>query len=177
MRIETWSMLAGLMVAGPIAGAAGTVGAQDADAPSLEFATDPEPPDWSYAVTGDVLAPVFSAWVVEMEIAPAPYLSVRVSPQLATGGESIGWGLETGVYLWPLANGVEGLYVGPSVGIAAVDGVVVTMLGAEGGWQFVWEGVVLGLGMGVTFVDPLEDAQGAGQLAPRMRLAVGYAWM
>jgi hypothetical protein len=66
------------------------------------------------------------------------------------------------------------------VGIVGGDGTdtVVFVAGGELGWQFVWDGLVLGLGAGASWVDPLDGPNGIpGAIAPRIRAALGWAWM
>lgn len=161
--------LAVLLVAAPAAG-------QDAPAPSLEVPTDAEVPYWALAVSTDPLAMFFGEYGAKIEGTLGAAHSIWVEPSyLRLDGVDF-LAIEVGYHLWPLAQGVHGLFIGPAVGAAVTSGrTVTTTASLEAGYQYVWDGIVLGIGGGATCAR--TGGQEGFTVLPRVTLSLGYAWM
>ena len=156
---------------------AGRAMGQERAAPSLRVETDAEVPVRTLAATVDPLAAFFARYGVEVELAVADLHSIRLLPQLEVGEPDDALGLEVGYHLWPLAQGLEGLFLGPAVALSVTSpGRAVRVLGVlEVGYQLVWDGIVLAACVGLA-ADRDLTTQSAIRVRARVRLALGYAW-
>lgn len=141
--------------------------------PSLALSTDAPVPEPAAALTTDALGPVFSEYGVELEIAVGSWQSAWISPRMLASSDDVGYGIDAGLRIWPLAEGLRGPNLGAGAGLSSVPGSVeregaAWRVALDGGWQFVWEGLVCGLGLRLVYSDSLET---------RLRLAIGYAWL
>lgn len=157
-------------------GATGPAAAQDAPAPSLEVATDPDVPHYRLGVTADPVGVFFGAYGVRIEGALGDAHSLSVEPAYLHGDEVDALGLEVGYRLWPLGAGIDGVFAGVAGGLAVTSDEALTTAGSlEVGYQYVWDGIVIGAGVGVTVAR--TDGQDRWQTLPRVTVALGYAWM
>lgn len=164
-------VLVGLGAAAPAAVAA-QPGA-DAPAPSLAVPTDPDLPHYAIAVTADPLAAFFGDYGLRVEgaVGAAHALFARPSYLVA---EADALSLEVGYHLFFLGEGLDGGYVGPALGVAVTTERALTVSASlEAGWQWIWDGLVLGVAGGATFA----RTEQVSVILPRVVVSLGYAWM
>jgi hypothetical protein len=152
----------------------------DAPPPSQALATDPAPPAPRFGLSVDGIAIALADYVLQVDWAPASFLSLSLQAGASRrhGGDAACVGL--GVGLWPMDDGLEGLFVAASVGLAwagpwngdAPGGRDVGRAAGEIGWQFLWEDLSFALAAGVSgFWSP---EQGSAWVEPAGRAAVGF---
>lgn len=174
-----------MLVAGLVfalgAGASG-VQAQDHDgaAPSLAVEADTDPPGYVFSLTADALGLVLGHYALSFEIAFAPAHAVWLSPSYDAVDGASGFGLEAGYHLWPLAEGTEGLFLGPVLGAARAssdqESATVLSVAAEIGWQVVWGGFAIAAGAGATLAYARSDSRETTEVIPRVRISLGWSW-
>jgi hypothetical protein len=151
--------------------------AQDPEAPSQELSTDPEPPTPLGAATVDPLGMAFGEWTARFELALVPAHAILVEVGYRDTSLSPGITVELGYHLYPLGEGVDGPFVGPSVGFAiTTDRAEVSAFGAlEAGWQLVLGPFALGIAGGIE-AHLSFDQSTVVELAPRLSVTLGYAF-
>ncbi|MBW2460844.1 MAG: hypothetical protein JRH11_04305 [Deltaproteobacteria bacterium] len=150
--------------------------AEDRVAPSQNLSTDPAPPVPDLAIGVDPIAMALGEWGARGELAVTPSHALFVSPGYRTGALSPGISLEIGYHLFPLGDGLDGPFIGPSIGVAvSVDSARVSLRGgATAGWQVILGALALGFSAGVEA--HLLASQGAAAIVvPRISLHLGYA--
>jgi hypothetical protein len=139
--------------------------------PSQELPSDAELPHYRLGFSAEALEALFSRYGLRAERTFHRAHALWMSAGWEDGSSDTPLLLRVGYHLWCSGEGLDGPYVGPSVGIrfSAQDfgGFVA---GLEAGYQRIWGGLLLAVGAGVEFLQPWE-------VAPRLRVAVGYAWM
>jgi hypothetical protein len=157
--------------------------ADDPPAPSQALASDPAPPFPRLGLSADGAAIAFADYALRLDAAPERWGSAWISGGISRrhGGESIL--VEGGVSIWPLAWGMEGLWISPAVGVAFAgpwngdnaDARSVLRFGGDVGWQFVWGDLSISFGAGATGFASL-DGTGEVWVEPRFRGALGIVW-
>src|SRR5262245_54185888 len=101
-----------------LAPAPSAVRADDPPAPSQALGSDPAPPFPRLGLSADGVAVAFADYALRVDAAPERWGSGFVAAGVSRrhGGESLL--VEAGVSLWPLAWGMEGLWISPAVGVA-----------------------------------------------------------
>jgi hypothetical protein len=153
--------------------AAAQPGSADAPAPSLAVPTDPDLPHYALAITADPLAAFFGDYGLRIEgtVGAAHALFARPSYIVA---DTDALSLEVGYHLFFLGEGLDGGYLGPALGVAVTtERALAVSASVEAGWQWVWDGLVLGIAGGATFV----RGEQASVIVPRVVISLGYAWM
>jgi hypothetical protein len=151
----------------------------DAPPPSQELSTDPAAPTPRVGVSADGIGIALADYALRLDGAPTSFLAVSllVGASRRHGGDAAFLGL--GVSVWPLDDGLEGLFAAASIGLAwagpwnagASGARDVGRVEGEVGWQFLWEDLSLTLAAGVSgFWSP---EQGATWAEPHGRAAVG----
>jgi len=165
------------LLATPIAATASAQDAgRDAAAPSLEVRTDPGVPYHCFAVAVDPLAAFFGEYGLRVEGTAGAAHSLWARPAYLSLDDASALGLEVGYRLWPFADGLDGPFIGPAAGLAVTtDRIVTASASLEAGWQWVWEGIVLGASAGATLAT--TPAYQHTAISPRVTVSLGYAWM
>jgi hypothetical protein len=148
---------------------------RDAEAPSQALASDPAPPIPHLSVTIDPVGMAFAEWTAHFEMAPASAHAFFVEAGYRDGSLSRGIALELGYHLFVLGDGLDGPFVGPSVGAAVTtDRAEISLFGAlEAGWQLALGPFALGFALGIeAHVDFTQET--SVSLAPRLSVFVGY---
>jgi len=180
--MQSRTLAAALAVALSVVALASAARAQahDVSAPSLAVEGDVDPPGYVFSLTADALGVVLGHYALSLELAFAPAHAVWLSPAYAAADGASGFGLEAGYHLWPLAEGTEGLFVGPVLGAARASSdqgsVTVLSLGAELGWQVVWGGFAIAVGAGATLAYARGLSSETTAVIPRVRLSLGWSW-
>ena len=166
------------LVVGPVVAARA-----DAEPPSQALAGDPEVPVPGLALSVDAGA----AWrlddTLRVEGATARWLSVWGEAGASERHGGVGLLLQAGLSVWPMAEGLEGPWLSPSVGVSLAGpwngedptARSVWRAGIQAGWQFTWEGFCVALGGGASVFVPLEG-RGAPSVEPGVRAALGLVW-
>ncbi len=149
--------------------------ARDADATSLRASIDAEPPYYLGAVTFNLVDIALTRAGVSFEIAVSGAQSISISAAIDASRSPIRAGLELGYHLWPLARGVEGLWLGPSLGLIAFDDPH-TSAAIDAGWQFIESGWAFGFGAGFGYARTFSQSNFDDAFLCRIRLTLGYAW-
>jgi len=165
----------GSALATPIAGHA-----QDRPAPSQQLSSDPAPPVPDLTIGVDPIGMAFGEWGGRVELALSPSHAFFFAPGYRTGVLSPGISLEVGYHLFPLGNGLDGPFVGPSVGAAiSLGDARFSLRGAMmAGWQVILGPIALALSGGIeAHLSPSSEAfQESGVIVlPRISLHIGYA--
>ena len=151
---------------------------EEADAASQELGSDPDLAAWDIALTTDLLGPVFGSYGVRIEVAPTRWLSLAASPAWQTTDTANGLALVLSVHLWPMARGLDGLFIGPNVTAARLESngaaQIVVGAGAEAGWQIVWGGLAVAVSGQVGWAAQTDGA--VSGLTLGARVAIGWAW-
>jgi hypothetical protein len=158
--------------------AAAQAAADDREAPSLSVRTDPETPHYSIAVTADPVGMFLGDYGARLDVALDRVNAIYVEPRWL-GGEVEGLGIELAYRLFPLGEGLSGPFAALAAGVAVAlpdDPRVSLWGGVDLGWQWIWQGIVLGASGGVGWLEPLHQEEGAGVVA-RVSIAIGYAFM
>lgn len=143
--------------------------AQDAEveSPSLALSTDQSAPWQRFALTMDIIAPIWGEYTLSLHAMPSRFLGVRVSGGFR-GGEVRTFVGGAHVDVRPLGRSFDGLLL--TLGVTYEEGVEQTFGGgAEVGYAFTWRSLLFEASAGVLW-NP-RDAW-----APRARLAVGLAF-
>ena len=160
------------MLAAP-SSAAAQPGSVDAPAPSLAVETDPDLPYYVLAVTADPLAAFFGDYGLRIEGAAGDAHALFARPSYIVA-DTDALSLEVGYHLFYLGEGLDGGYLGPALGVAVTTARALTVSASvEAGWQWVWDGLVLGVAGGVSFV----RGEQASVIVPRVVVSLGYAFL
>jgi len=138
--------------------------------PSQQLPSDPEAPYYRLGLSGEALEALLSRYGLRVERT----LSRRHAIWGAAAWEQVDDGaplsLRLGYHLWFLADGLDGFYVGPSLGFRfSADRFGALAAGLEAGYQRIWIGLLFAFGAAAE----LNPQRG---IAPRLRVALGYAW-
>lgn len=176
-RLLVAALFAALFVASAAQPAAAQSRAEVAAA-SQELGSDPDLAAWDIALTTDLLGPVFGSYGVRIEVAPTRWLSLAASPAWQTTDTASGLALVLSAHLWPMARGLDGLFVGPNVSAARLEGNGAAQIflgaGAEAGWQIVWGGLAVAVSGEIGWATQTDGA--ASGLTLGARVALGWAW-
>ncbi len=146
----------------------------DRPAPSQHLASDRDLSAWDVALTVDVLGPLSARYGARLEVAPARWASVALGMDWRPPHGDDAVDLTASAQLWPLADGLEGPYIGSGVVLARRAAGLGWAAQGEVGWQWVWSGVVLAGAARCGWHAPhAGEAQG---LELGARLALGWAW-
>lgn len=164
-------LLCSLWVIGPAASTRA-----DAPPPSQALASDPERPRPSLGLSADGAAIVLGDYAARLELALVPAISLGLVAGASHRRGTDDVLIEVAVTLWPLGLGLEGPHATAVVGAAwagpwSQAESVVLRLGAEAGWQFLWESVSITLAAGAHASH--DPAAGAWSPEPRARVALG----
>ncbi len=133
---------------------------------------------WDVALTTDVLAPLSGGYGARVEVAPARWLSLAASPTWLSATGASGVALVVSAHVWPLAQGLDGPFVGPHLTITRGEGSgaarVVLGVGGEAGWQLVWAGLAVALSGTVGWAARADG--GTSGLVLGVRVGLGWAW-
>ena len=150
----------------------------ETEAATQELGSDPDVAVWDVALTTNVLSPVFGSYGARVEVAPAAWLSLAVSPAWLSATNATGLELTVSAHVWPLAAGLDGPFVGPHLRGARVEingaASAVLGVGAEVGWQIVWGGLAVAMSGEVGWETRTDS--GDANLSLGARLALGWAW-
>lgn len=145
----------------------------DAPAPSLALETDAGRPFYRFATYLDPVALFLDGYGLSVVACPSRFLSVTFSPFGAKkdGGTL---GVELGIHARPFGRGVHGLSVGGGGGALLMrkDEQRAFRVFAEAGYTHVLGGLFLGGSLGVD----LRFEDGARDVTPRVRVALGFAF-
>lgn len=153
----------------------------DTAAPGQAVATDHR---LSYAwlsVRADGVSPFFGVWGGTVDVAPCPWVSIGVTPAYVSRESGTGFAFDASLRLWPLGHGLDGLFLGAVGGVlrtssndAVTDAVEV---GADAGWQLVWNGLSAAASLGGAWWGVLDGpAVGIEGPAARIRVELGWTW-
>ncbi len=151
--------------------------AEDAAAPTLSLATDPDAPRPSITLGVDPLAYVFGSYGVHVEVAVHRFASLSVTPSYIRVEAGRGFSLEGGARFWPFGRGLEWLFVGATAAFRRESAQSTThaiVLGAEVGWQVVWRGIAIAAAGGI---DRNIVIGGDAVTSARVRFLLGYSFM
>jgi len=149
----------------------------ESSAPSQALPTDPAPPVPRLAMTADPLALYFGHYGFAFAYAPTRTQSLWLAPAWTRRGNDSGLSLALGWHLWPMARGLDGVFLGPVVtaGTARGAGAVWdARVGGELGYQAVWGGVALGVAVGAEYRWRRRGGSMARGAALRLRLSLGW---
>jgi len=152
----------------------------EAAAPSQALGSDPSPPVARIALSADPLAIYLGSYGFSMEYAPSRSQSLWLSPAWAKSGAREGLSLELAWHVWILGRGLDGPFLGPVAGIGTARGAghpLQVRAGAEVGYQAVWGGLALGLGLGVDYDWRRRGDEVDRGPSLRVRLAFGWAYL
>lgn len=160
----------------PVSAAAQARAEEDAASQSLD--SDRDLAAWDIALTTDLLAPLSDGYGVRLEVAPARWLSLAASPTWLSAAGASGVALVVSAHAWPLAQGLDGPFVGPHLTVARVEGSgaarVMLGVGGEAGWQVVWEGLAVALSGTADWAARADG--GPSGLGLGVRIGLGWAW-
>jgi hypothetical protein len=108
-----------------------------------------------------------------------PLHSFWFSPSFATASADNALRLEVGYHLWPFADGLDGLFLGPAIGLDLVHNADPHAFVAsfEAGYQWYFGGVTLTANVGVTNTQVLGASEPGQPWGSRVSVSLGYAWM
>lgn len=154
----------------------------DAPPPSQALATDPEAPTPRVGLSADGIGVALADYALRVDWAPEPFhaLTLLAGESRRHGGDTLL--LAVGWSVWPMASGLDGFFVGASVGIAWAgpwngdDPAARTVGRLEGelGWQFLWGELSITLAAGATGL--WAPDQGGVWAEPHGRLALGIVF-
>jgi hypothetical protein len=152
----------------------------DAPPPTQALDSDPRIPFGRVEISADGAAIAFGDYALRFDVAPEPWISVWACAGLTRRHGSDAVLLESGIGLWPLGKGLEGLWIAPVVGIAIAgpwNGESPTArsnlrFGGDIGWQFLWGALAIAVGAGGTGFATLQGPATVW-IEPRIRAAIG----
>jgi len=126
----------------------------DAPPPPQDLDTDPEPPRPTIGLGADAGAMIFGDYTVRLDVLLLPALSVGVTAGASRRSASDDVLAELALTLWCWGQGLEGPFLTAVAGIAwagpwTQEPGATPRLGAEAGWQFRWDSLLIGVGGGV----------------------------
>lgn len=152
----------------------------ESSAPSQSLPSDPAPPVPRIALTADPLALYLGHYGFAFAYAPTRWQSLWVAPSWTRSGNRRGLAVELGWHLWPLAHGLDGLFVGPVARAGTSRGGGArwdARVGAELGYQVVWGGVALGIAAGAEYGWRRQGGPVDSGPSARLRLSLGWAYL
>ncbi|MCA9602583.1 MAG: hypothetical protein R3A78_15440 [Polyangiales bacterium] len=140
--------------------------------------TDRREPVPAFGVGADLVGIFFGRYAVRFEGAPTRHHSIWFAPSWSEVLARRSLGFELGYHLWPMGDGLDGLFVGPSVALALAGNAAPHAIvgGGEAGYQWFLGGVTLTAVGGVTYAYALDDGA-RNEWEGRVQAMVGYAWM
>jgi hypothetical protein len=176
VRVVAWGALLTILAAASAGGStdAAAQARPDREAPSQRLASDPDRSVWDVTLTLDALGPLFGRYGAQLEVAPVRWGSLAIGAAWRAGGASGDANLSVGARLWPLAEGLEGPFLGPTLVAAGRASTLTWGAEVEVGWQFVWDGWVVAAGARCGWHTGLPG--GAQAVEFGARLAIGRGW-
>ena len=141
--------------------------AQATEEPSLALSTDQSAPWQRFALTMDILAPVWGEYTLSLHAMPSRFAGVRVSGGFR-GGEARSFVGGASVDVRPFGRSFDGLLF--TLGMTYEEGAErIFGGGAEVGYAFTWRSLLFEASAGVRW-NPRDE------WAPRARIAAGLAF-
>ncbi|MEM9068255.1 MAG: hypothetical protein AAGE52_07100 [Myxococcota bacterium] len=151
--------------------------AQDTAAPSLEVSSDDlGKPWWAYGASADAVGAAFGDYQLRLDLGLSRHHGIALSPGWRRDGDH-GPMLGVAYSVWPMGRGLHGLALSVTGDVAWIRGAdrVDLALGGEVGYQYVWDGLLLGVAVGAERTWRFEG-QRARSIAPIVRVQLGWAW-